>query len=148
MDHRLTLLASSRRDLTDRQRTLRGAIEWSYELLVDKERTFFRRFAAFAGGTDFERAQAVIDPTFEVGDVLDLGAALVDRSLLRSIETADGNRLAMLETIREFAADRLAADASEHETLLRRHAEVYEALAIAHREVLTRPDRDAALARL
>ena len=67
MDHRLNLLASSRRDLTDRQRTLRGAIDWSYDLLTEPERTFFRRFAVFSGGADLEAAQAVIDPEFELG---------------------------------------------------------------------------------
>src|SRR5205823_3940104 len=98
LDHRLNLLASSRRDMPDRQRTLRGAIDWSHDLLAEPERAFFRRFAAFSGGADFEAVAAVIDPDGELGaDELDLSAALVDRSLIRSRPGPDGNRLEMLE---------------------------------------------------
>jgi predicted ATPase/class 3 adenylate cyclase len=148
MDHRLTLLASSRRDLTERQRTLRGAIEWSYDLLTEPERVFFRRFSVFAGGAGFETAQTVIDPAFEVGDVLDLAAALVDRSLLRSVETPDGNRLVMLETIREYAGDVLQSDPAEFAAVSGRHAAAYLALVERHRNVLTDPTRDVVLERL
>ena len=148
MDHRLTLLASSRRDLTDRQRTLRGAIDWSYDLLAEPERAFFRRFAVFSGGADLDTAQPVIDPDLRLGDGLELAAALIDRSLLRSTRLGEGSRLEMLETLREYAADQLAADPGEAEAVGRRHAEHFRALAEASEHVLTDPNRDAILDRL
>ncbi len=149
MDHRLTLLASSRRDLTDRQRTLRGAIEWSYDLLTEPERTFFRRFSVFAGGADLDAAQTVIDPEIDLGaDALDLASALVDRSLLRATEAGGANRLVLLETIREYASDRLAEAATEAEAVRNRHAAHYRALAVASAGVLTDPRRDAILDQL
>src|SRR4029077_10800721 len=101
LDHRLTLLASSRRDLPDRQRTLRAAIDWSHDLLAEPEQAFFRRFSAFSGGAELEAIRAVVDPDGALGsDSLDLASALVDRSLLRSTRIGDENRLDMLETIR------------------------------------------------
>src|SRR5439155_5324153 len=86
LDHRLTLLASSRRDLPERQRTLRAAIDWSHDLLSEPESVAFRRFSVFAGGADFDSLASVLDPDAELGiALLDLTSALVDRSLLSSI---------------------------------------------------------------
>ena len=100
---------ASRRDLPERQRTLRGAIDWSHDLLSEPEQHFFRRFSVFAGGADVDAVSAVIDPDGALGvDALDLASGLVDRSLLRSTRGANGSRLDMLETIREYAAERLA----------------------------------------
>ena len=148
LDHRLTLLASSRRDLPERQRTLRGAIDWSHELLTEPERELFRRFSVFSGGADFEALAAVIDPAGELGaDVLDLAGALVDRSLLRSTALGDQNRLAMLETIREYAAERLAGSAEER-LLRNRHVAHFRRLAEAARDVPTDPRRNETLDRL
>lgn len=85
LDESLTLLASSRRDLPDRQRTLRGTIDWSHDMLPEPERVLFRRMSVFTGGTDLETVQAVADPGHELSaGALDLVTALVDRSLLRS----------------------------------------------------------------
>ena len=148
MDHRLSLLASSRRDLTDRQRTLRGAIDWSYDLLTEPERAFFRRFSVFAGGADLDAAQSVIDPDVALGDGLELASALVDRSLVRSIQLGDANRLEILETLREYAAEQLATDPGEAQALGRRHVTYFGALAEASEHVLTDPGRDVILDRL
>ncbi|HYN68965.1 MAG TPA: adenylate/guanylate cyclase domain-containing protein [Candidatus Eisenbacteria bacterium] len=148
LDQRLTLLASSRRDLPDRQRTLRGAIDWSHDLLSEAERVIFRRFSVFSGGADFNSLAGVLDPEGELGiDLLDLASSLVDRSLLRSILDGGDNRVGMLETIREYAAERLAT--SGEERIVRdRHAAHFRRLAETARYVLTDPRRDEILDQL
>jgi predicted ATPase len=145
LDDRLSLLASTRRDLPDRQRTLRGTIDWSHDLLSDRERALFRRLSVFAGGADFDAVQAVVDPEHELGkDILELVTALVDRSLVRSIQDGHVARLAMLETIREYAAERLA-DSGETRDLEGRHAAYYTALAESATSVMRDPRRDELL---
>jgi predicted ATPase len=148
LDRRLALLASSRVDLPDRQRTLRGAIDWSYELLSPREQAFFRRFSVFSGGAAFESLSPVLDPDGDVGlDVLDLASALVDRSLMRSVAEGEENRLGMLETIREYAEDKLKS--SDDERRIRdRHATHFRQLAEASRGVLVDPRRDEILDQL
>jgi predicted ATPase/class 3 adenylate cyclase len=145
---RLALLASSRRDLPPRQRTLRGAVDWSYELLDQPQRAAFRRFAAFAGGADLPSFTAVVDPTSEFGDPLELAGALVDRSLLRSQPADHGPWLTMLDTLRDAASERLEADAAEEREVKRRHAAWYVDVAESANGVLRRPDRDAVLERI
>jgi len=148
LDSRLTLLASSRRDLPDRQRTLRGAIDWSHELLSEVERVVFRRFSVFSGGADVEALGPVLDPDGELGvDLLDLASALVDRSLIRSIADGNENRLAMLETIREYAAEQLTSS-GEEPRVRDRHAAYFRRLAEGSRYVLTDPRRDEILDQL
>ena len=107
----LTALESSRRDLPDRQRTLRGAIEWSWELLDDTEREVFGRLAVFSGGADLAAIEAVIDPGGEiVGDVIGVLGSLVDKSLVFVADGPGGGpRYRMLDTIHAFAAEMLAA---------------------------------------
>ncbi|HEV3474350.1 MAG TPA: adenylate/guanylate cyclase domain-containing protein, partial [Actinomycetota bacterium] len=120
LGQRLPLLTGGARDLPERQRTLRGAIEWSHDLLDDAKRSLFARLAVFQGGCTLEAAEAVCGTDL---DVLDGLASLVDESLLRRSETTDGElRFGMLETIREFAAERLA-ESGQQEKLRRRHAE-------------------------
>ena len=148
LDSRLTLLSSSRRDLSDRQRTLRGAIDWSHDMLTDPERRLFRGLSVFAGGVDLDAVEPVIDPERTIeGDVLDLTAALVDRSLVRSRSDGAQNRLEMLETIREYAAEQLA-DAPDAAAVARAHALYVRDLAEACQNVLTDPRRDALLDQL
>jgi predicted ATPase/class 3 adenylate cyclase len=145
LDHRLTVLASSRRDLPERQRTLRGAIDWSHDLLSAPERAFFRRFSVFAGGADLDAVAAVVDPDGSVGgDILDLSSGLVDRSLLRSTLGGNRSRLEMLETIREYAAERLA-ESTEAPEVQARHAAYYRALAEPLEFVMIDPRRDELL---
>jgi predicted ATPase/class 3 adenylate cyclase len=117
---RLKLLTSGARDLPARQQTLRGALAWSYDLLADPERRLFRRLGVFVGGFTIEASDAVADAD------LDMLGSLVDKSLVRR----EGDRFAMLETIREYALDQLEA-AEETESLRARHAEFFEALAEA-----------------
>jgi predicted ATPase len=118
LDQRLSVLAGGRRDLPERQRALRTTIQWSYDLCTDEERALFRRLAVFAGGSTLPEVEAVCD-----GD-LDLVESLVDKSLVRR----DGERFTMLETIREYAAERLA-ECGEAGDLRRRHALYFLAVA-------------------
>ena len=101
LDHGLDLLTTGARDLPARQRTLRGAIAWSYDLLGEDERSTFARMAVFAGGCTVEAAEQVAGPL----DVLD---GLVNHSLIRRRVSESGEtRLSLLETVREFALERL-----------------------------------------
>jgi predicted ATPase len=106
---RLGALESSRRDLSERQRTLRGAIEWSWELLDDVEREMFARFAVFAGGADLAAIEAVVDPGGEaIPDVTGALVSLIDKSLVVALDGPGGEpRYRMLETIRAFAAEKM-----------------------------------------
>lgn len=130
LEKRLTLLTSAASDLPPRQRTLRGAIEWSHDLLDPAERRLFRRLAVFVGGCTIDDAQAVCDPRGELGvDMLDALTSLVDKSLLRHVPGAGGEpRFAMLETIREYAGERLA-DSEDRDPGRRRYEAHFASLA-------------------
>ena len=122
LERRLPLLTGGPRDLPERQRTLRNAIEWSHDLLEPEERRLFARLAAFRGGWSLETAEEVAGPGLGI-DVVDTLASLVDKSLVRQSESRDGDvRFRMLDTIHEFASERLAASDEEDE-IRRRHAE-------------------------
>ena len=136
-----TLLTGGARDLPERQQTLRGAIDWSYDLLDEPEQALFARLGVFVGGCTLEAAEAVCGPAIGLGlgEVLDLLASLVDKSLVRQREAADGEpRFSMLETIREYALERLARARASSRTLRRRHAERFLALAEAAEPELVR----------
>ncbi len=115
LESRLQLLTGGARDLPARQQTLRGAIDWSHELLNEAEQKLFRRLSVFAGGCTLEAAEAVCDAMSDLGmDVLDGMASMVDKSLLQQVEPARGeSRFLMLETIREYARERLASSGDE-----------------------------------
>jgi len=117
LEQRLPVLAGGSRSAPERQRTLRATIAWSHDLLTPEEQDLFARLAVFAGGCTLDAAEAIC------GADLDGIASLVDKSLVRRT----GARFWMLETIREFADERLAAlsDASE---LRDRHAAWFVAL--------------------
>jgi predicted ATPase/class 3 adenylate cyclase len=117
LGQRLDLLKGSR-DLDPRQQTLRATIEWSHELLSPEERQLFRRLAVFMGGCTFEAAEAVCDAD---PDTLQ---ALLDKSLVRRREEDGQRRYWMLETIREYALERLQ-ESGEAEQIRRRHATHY-----------------------
>jgi predicted ATPase/DNA-binding CsgD family transcriptional regulator len=111
LDQRLPLLSGTRRDLPERQQTMRGAIAWSYDHLFPAEQALFRRLGVFVGGFTFDAAEAVaaVPGDVEIDLLRDL-SSLVDKSLVRQDETANGElRYQMLETIREFANERLVA---------------------------------------
>lgn len=122
--HRLPALASGPRDCPARQRTLKDAIAWSYDLLTPQEQSWFRRLAVFAGGFDLEAAAELVGLT--VAEAVEPLAALLDQSLVvRQHEKPSGElRFTMLETIREFARERLAIAGEEEETR-ERHAAYY-----------------------
>ncbi len=104
----LTVLGTGARDLPDRQQTLRGAIDWSYDLLNDDQQRLLNRFSVFARGANLEQAELVCGPAEEVGgDVLSGLDELADHSLLRRQPDFAEPRLLMLQTIREFAGERL-----------------------------------------
>jgi len=121
LDRSLDLLTGGDRDLPERQRTLRATIEWSYELLDDRRKELLARLSVFAGSFPLEAAEEVCDAAID--DV----AALVDASLLKPI---DDDRFLLLETIREYSAERLQATAAR-EPLRRRHADFLSAVAEA-----------------
>ena len=121
LEHRLPLLTGGGQDLPARQRTMRNAIAWSYDLLSPAEQALFRRLAVFAGGFTLEAAEAVADPESELL-VLDGVVALVEQSLLRQASRSpEDPRYLMLETVREFGLERLAA-AGEADDARERHA--------------------------
>ena len=124
---RLPLLGGASRDVPARQRTLRDTIAWSYDMLPERQRELFARLSVFAGGFTLAAAESICADA--LGDTFEGVASLVNKSLLRQVETtAEDPRFAMLGTIREFAADQLAA-AGQEEALERLHAEHFLALA-------------------
>jgi predicted ATPase/serine/threonine protein kinase len=122
---RLQLLTGGSRDLPQRQQTLRAAIDWSYDLLSIPEQKLFRRLSVFVGGCSLESAEAVCDTKGDLDlDLLDGISSMVDKSLVQQIDQATGElRFVMLETIREYGLERLAA--SGEETLTRRAHAAY-----------------------
>jgi predicted ATPase/class 3 adenylate cyclase len=153
---RLKLLIGGARDMPARQQTLRGAIDWSYDLLDAAEQALFARLAVFAGGGTLEATEAVLadDRASNSGDltvyipasaVLDGLASLVDKSLLKQVQGSGAEpRFVLLETIREYALERLHTS-GEEATLRQRHLDYYTALAEAAEPHIRQP---AQLARL
>ncbi len=126
----LKLLTGGSRIAVPRQQTLRGALDWSYELLSERAQTPFRRLSVFAGGWTLAAAEVVgSGEGIEAADVLDLLSGLVDKSLVVA-EAREGSRVRyrMLEPIRQYAREKLEASREAKETL-RCHAEFFLALA-------------------
>ena len=119
LDAALAAPGAGARDAPARQQTLRATIDWSYDLLVDREKTYFARFAVFAGGATVEAAETII------GADLDALDDLVAKSLLvREHHAHSPTRLGMLETIRAYAADHFAA-AADRDAVRERHCRYY-----------------------
>jgi len=141
LERSLPLLTGGARDAPERQRTLRATIGWSYDLLAPEEQEVFRRLAVFSGGCTLEAAEQI------AGAGLDTLQSLVEKSLVRF----DGERYSLLETIREFALERLA-DAGEAEGARHRHLDFFFRLAetgnmsaeadYGHRYDLLPPERE------
>jgi tetratricopeptide (TPR) repeat protein len=128
LERRLQLLKGGARDLPGRQQTLRATIDWSHDLLEAGEQTLFARLGVFAGGCTLEAAEAVCDLGGDL-DVLTGLDALVDKNLLQPRHGPDGDsRLLMLETIREYALERLS-ERREADAVARRHADYYRGVA-------------------
>ncbi len=117
LSQRLDLLKGER-DADPRQQTLRATIEWSYDLLAEDEQRLFRRLAVFSGGCTYEGAEEI------AGADPDTLQSLLDKSLLRKRDSKVGPRYWMLETIREYASEKLEALGAADE-LRRRHAEYF-----------------------
>jgi len=128
LGNRLICLNNGPRDLPERQRTLRDTIRWSYDLLEPAERSLFESLAIFVEGWSLEAAEALASPE-ERGSVLEVLASLMDKSLVRQSGSVDGEpRFGMLQTIREFAQERLAAR-GDVDRLRALHAEYFIGLA-------------------
>jgi len=129
LDRSLDLLSAGARDLPERQRTIRGAIAWSVELLADDERALFRRLGVFSGGWTADAAQSVADPAGAEIDALTDLEGLADKSLVRIEPTDHGEpRFTRHQFVREYSLE-LLDTAGERATCERRHAEVYLAFA-------------------
>jgi len=146
---RLDFLKGGARDLPARHQTLRHAISWSYDLLADDEKSFFRRIAIFTGGCTLEAVEQVSGGVGSLGaDVLDAVTALVDKSLLRLEEGPGAEpRFVMLETIREYGLECLKA-AGEWESARRAHLRYCLGLAEQAEAELTGPRQSLWLDRL
>ena len=143
---RFRLLVSGDQTVLPRQRTLRALIDWSFELLSEPERTLFRRLAVFAGGWTLDSAEAVCaGEGLDSVDVLDLLAQLVQKSLV--VMERDGARYRMLETVRAYAAEKLA-EAGDEAATRRRHVEHYVEFADRMRGKLAGPEQASGLAEL
>jgi predicted ATPase/predicted Ser/Thr protein kinase len=120
---RLQLLTGGARDLPRRQQTLRAAMDWSYDLLNAAEQKLFRRLSVFVGGCNLEGVEAVCDTKGDLNlDLLDGMASMVDKSLVQQVKQAEGeSRFLMLETIREYALEKLQAS-GERASTKRAHA--------------------------
>ena len=120
LSSRLKVLTGGARDLPPRQQTIRGAIDWSFNLLDDGEKTLFARLGVFVGGWTYETAEAVCSDGLPM-EVFDGLESLTDKSLIRQTDgTGSEPRFMMLETLREYAADKLS-DTGELELLQDRH---------------------------
>ncbi|MCC7023474.1 MAG: adenylate/guanylate cyclase domain-containing protein [Thermomicrobiales bacterium] len=147
LEKRLPLLTGGARDAPDRQRTLRDTIAWSHDLLDQEERIAFRRLSAFAGGFSLGAAEAVANAGGDL-DIIGLMERLCQHSLLRQEEDAGSEpRFAMLETVREFATERLAESGEEAATR-DAHAAFFSALAEQARVAMLGPDEASWHARL
>ena len=137
LDRRLRLLVSPFRDSAARQRTLRAALDWSYDLLEERERLLLARLSVFAGGFDLTGAEEVL------GDPLVLTGLqrLREQSLLKAGENEGTARFRMLETVREYGAERLESQGEEGR-FRERHAFYYLALAESKGEELPRCEAD------
>ena len=146
---RLKLLTGGARDLPERQRTLRATIEWSYALLDEGEQLLFARLAVFSGGRTLEATEAICDAEGDLPvDTFDGVSSLLDKSLLRQEEGPNGEpRFVMLETIHEYAREKLQ-ESAEAEEVRRLHAEYFLSLAEVAFPELRGPDQLEWLERL
>ncbi len=123
LQDRLQLLTGGPLDLPERQQTLRKAIDWSYDLLNEPEQKLFRRFSVFVSGCTLEAAEAVCNTSRDLGiDLFDGLSSLVDKNLIQWVDRTEAEpRFAMLETIREYAFERLN-ESPDYSAVRRAHA--------------------------
>jgi predicted ATPase/class 3 adenylate cyclase len=138
---RLDLLSGGARDLPARQQTLRGAIGWSYDMLEPDDRSLFACFSVFIGGASIEAVEAVCGATLPSTDVLEGLTSLVDKSLIRQAEgLAGAPRFTMLNTIQEYAAERLE-DMDVVDETRERHADWFQGVVTAAEPRLMAADK-------
>jgi predicted ATPase/DNA-binding XRE family transcriptional regulator len=150
LDQRFRLLTGGSRTGPERQQTLRATVEWSYSLLNRAERLLLGRLSVFAGSFDLDAAEAVCGfGGIEALEVTGLLGSLVDKSLVVAEPAGGALRYGLLETIRQFAAERLAeADEDEAAAVAAAHCEYFLSVAEAAAPHLTGPDQGSCLARL
>jgi len=148
LDDRFRLLVTGNRAALPRQQTLRATIDWSYDALREAERVLFDRLSVFRGTFSVDAVEAVAaGGPVAADDVLDLLAALVDQSLVEFTEHDGGARYHLLESMREYAHEKLDAD-GELDERLHAHARFYGELARELEPLLRTPQRSVAMARL
>jgi predicted ATPase/class 3 adenylate cyclase len=141
LQDRFSLLTAGSRTAFPRHQTLRALIDWSYGLLTEKERVLLRRLSVFTGDWSIDAAERVCsDGEIESSEVLELLLQLVDKSLVAAEEGTAETRYRMLETIREYASEKLA-ESGEVDTFSRHHADFFLALAEQAEPKLTSADR-------
>ena len=145
---RLRLLKGGARDLPARQQTLRGAIDWSYELLDEDEKRLFARLSVFSGGCTLEAAEGVcaIGEEWDL-DIIDGLASLVDKSLVRQTDSGGEPRFWMLETVSEYAREKLEGT-GYGDSVRSNHAEFFLDMAEEADPKLRGPDQITWLDRL
>jgi predicted ATPase/DNA-binding winged helix-turn-helix (wHTH) protein len=148
LQSRLLLLTAGARDLPERQKTLRNTIDWSFGLLTEPEQKLLRRLSVFWGGCTLEGAEAVCNTKDDLGaEIFELMSSLIDKSLIQQRQQKDLEpRFRMLETIREYALERLQQSGEEPATK-RAHAAYCLVLAEEGNPELSETERDAWLAR-
>lgn len=149
LEDTLSLLTGGARDQPDRLRTMRSAIAWSYDLLELPEQVLFCRLAVFVGGFDLTAAEAVARLDDQCPNVLDILISLVDKSIMKEIGGSDAEepRYRMLETVREFGLEQLAASA-ESDAARQAHADYFAQFALSAEPELTGRDQVTWLDRL
>jgi predicted ATPase/class 3 adenylate cyclase/DNA-binding CsgD family transcriptional regulator len=131
LDDRFRLLTGGSRTTVRRQQTLRASVDWSHALLTEPERVVFRQLAVFLGGFDLEAARAISGHgDVERYQVLDLLTLLVDKSLVVAVETGGRTRYRLLETVRQYAQEKLA-ESAQADAVRALHRDHYLGLAIA-----------------
>jgi predicted ATPase/class 3 adenylate cyclase len=130
LDDRLGLLRSTARRGAERHRTLRATVDWSYQLLTSEERRLFDRLSVFAGGFDLDAVEWICaQPPLDATEMFDVLASLVDKSMVVADRGVSGTRYRLLETLRQFAAERLGA-AGDADGLRERHLRHYLEVAL------------------
>ncbi|MEU6636643.1 AfsR/SARP family transcriptional regulator [Streptomyces rochei] len=142
LDDRFRLLTSGSRTVLPRQQTLRAVVDWSWELLDEEEREVLRRLSVFAGGCDLAAAEAVCGPA-----ALQALGSLVDKSLVVAAPSGDGMRYRLLETVAEYAGERLD-ETGGRAAAERAHLTYYRELARTTDPLLRGPRQLAAIERL
>ena len=128
LDERFRLLTGGRRTAVERHHTLRATVDWSYELLSAAEQATFDRLGVFAGGFTLQAAeQVIVGDGVQAAEVVDRVDGLVARSMVALDESAPTTRYELLETMRQYARERLEGD--DADVWRRRHAQHYASLA-------------------